>query len=373
MRKLSPGDVKSRAIGLHNTLRPFELSQKSVAHLVSRRVTAQKAARRIRVMANAGVPLTGLVFKLRLSEPEFRELVERYRSRHGLSPYQQRAFDFLAGKHVSRETALSLVRRPQGRPMTLESLKKKFEFFESIKLDPAIYGVERIPVSCFAPSLCLPLNKLKGQSLKKRILYGLQDSFAEKKLARIFPEWKSLSILKGIRASNVLEKVEAAFSLGIRPGAEIISRFSASRIRGLSARTPNSLDEAATRQHVARLGFFGTAFKEPPEALARRALILDAIIARPYLSVKTGWLKRKLLRAQGMKEDQFNHAIEELMDLGVVSSQNGYLTISKWFRTGTKGPEEHRKATGQMVFRMAQAAVKTKETKAARSLAGEKK
>jgi hypothetical protein len=155
-----------------------------------------------------------------------------------------------------------------------------------------------------------------------------------------------VDLRRKVGPAKILRKVEAARSQGIMPTSAVLTGYSPKTIAEMGARPRHSLDERAIRAHVK--GAYG--LESTPEHNIARARVLNAVIARPHLAIKRSWLLNNLRSELGTPKEVFTRVVEELTDLGVLSSRDGYLTISTWFRTGTSGPAEHKMAVERRIL-----------------------
>lgn len=283
-------------------------------------------------------------------------MLERYRSKHKLTKVQTQSFGFLAGKGVSKKIALSLVKRRSGRQSTPQDIQKKVSYLESIKISPKIYGVNRIPASFYEKALGFELNQMKA-GIKKTVLWPLEDAHASKQLSKLFPGWKGYALLKSQRPSRTLKNLKAAMALGIKPTVKLLHKFSAENISGMNARLPDSLDPIALSRWIETPNPF-----DSERSLKLRWLVVDAMVARPTLSVKRTWLMRNLHKTEGITPGQFQATVDELVSRGIASKRNGFLTVSRWFRTGTSSLEEHSERIRKTHAKMSDSAKKRWQT-----------
>ena len=268
----------------------------------------------------------------------------------GLTPRQSEVLQFLRSKKVS-DTAIKRLmggraRRLRGQPR-LDKIKAKVDFLEGIELDPARYGVRRIPVALYEGLLGVKLKDLKKSPLSN-ILWPLEDAHAEKQLDRLVSGWRESTLLKPTgprgptvtrrRSATLLQRAKAALARGIPPTPYLLHEYSAEAIAQGRLRPRHSLDSMTLAHRVETAAFSA----ETRSSLAQRYAIVDALAARPNLSVNESWLARNLQQTARLSPAAFETAVEELRDLGVISKKNGCLRIHSLLRTGTHGPTEHK-------------------------------
>ena len=178
--------AKNRRI-LKPVLKEHGLNGRVLASLAARG-NPQKKIDRLKILVDEGIPLTGVVTKLKLSETDFERLVLRHRGKGGLNEAQQTLFDFMRAKKVPKRVAMDIARRKTYHQMQIH---EKFEYFESIELDPKVYGVRRIPVKYFVHLLTKPLGEIR-RGIKRQVLWKMEDDFAAKKLDEVLPNWRNM-------------------------------------------------------------------------------------------------------------------------------------------------------------------------------------
>ena len=344
VRNLSQKNRVGRRQEIAPLVKPHGVSKKGIAALEKEGVPVSRISSRLRRLQKAGVPMGNLASKLRLPKEKFDALVARFRSKHRLTAKQRELFDFLRSKRVSEKTALAIAKKPKGRQPTLESMKAKIAFLESIKLDPKKYGAERIPVQYYEPVLGVDLNVLR-RGVNRRVLWALEDDFAAKRLDRFLPDWRTSKVLQKVKPSTILKNYQAAVANGVLPTPHVLGRYSPATIRSLRVKSKVTVDEATIRHKIRQQD----AFWEPPKIIRARELVVDALLERPFLAANRGWLGRTLKAKQGIDSHSLNKALETLIDWGVISRKNGFVRISMIYRTSTSGPAEHKAAVRRKV------------------------
>ncbi len=214
--------AKKTIIQRRRALKPVLNNLGASEHLetLSRRPNPQKTITRLRVLSELGVPLKGLVFKLSLSNADFEKLVLRHKEKGGLSDGQQQLFDFMKRKKVPERIAMEIARRKNYHSM---KIPEKIAFFESIKLDPQKYGVERIPVKYYFHLLTKPFEEIK-RGINRQVLWKLEDALSMKKLDKALPNWRNMgTFYKGkgrkkrfiIRPTRILEQILLLIQKGV--------------------------------------------------------------------------------------------------------------------------------------------------------------
>ena len=333
MRKITPANAARRRAGLSAMLSPRGVQETGIRYLAeTKRLAPAEAARRIARMKRAGVPLRGLVWKLSANRPQFNGLVERYGKKGGLDQRQLQLRDFLRRAGVSEKAASPLVKNRHD----MVRVRQKIQYFKSIRLDPKIYGIERMPVSAFEGLLGESLSEIK-EGINKKVLWPLEDARAAKQLRARLRGWSKSRALRGIRPATLLERATAALANGIKPTPYVLANYSAEQIAKGKARARHSMDAMSVARAAEEplLGF------DTLQSIGLRLRIVDELAARPHLAVKRIWLMKQL-RGEGIKQQEFRGAMDELKSRGVISSQDGYIRISQVFRTGTLGPTQHR-------------------------------
>jgi len=254
------------------------------------------------------------------------------RSGHNFQGEQLRVFEFAKGVGFDKAASARIARRARG-PITLAKLRERYDYFASIKLDPKVYGVERLPLDVIEKGLGVPLWKIK-QGIKRAILHPLEDRHAATQLDRLLAGWRDFILLKRIRPATILKNYKAAASRGVLPTPSLLASYSSKSIAEGNVRTRHALDEQALRAQIRR-GL--PAFDGEMRA---RSLVVDALVARPHLSASTNWLRRNLAQEHSISPDTFRVVITSLTELGVISSRNGHIRVTKWFRLGTSGLRE---------------------------------
>ena len=159
-----------------------------VLDALARRGNPRKMVDRLKRLVDAGVPLKGVVTKLKLSKADFEALLLRHAGKGGLNQGQQALFDFMREKKVPREIAMDIATRKTYHQM---KIPEKFEYFESIELDASVYGVRRIPLKYYMHLLTKPLEEIK-RGINRQVLWKLEDDFAVKRLDEVLPNWRNV-------------------------------------------------------------------------------------------------------------------------------------------------------------------------------------
>jgi hypothetical protein len=343
MRKLAARTMQDRQRKVFKQLEPFGVSRADVSYLVKiRRRMPREVKVRLGRMQLAGVPMRGLLKKLGLSNPKFEKLLEQHESGEAFSrkilPLEERetqVFDYLVGEGIPEKEAAEIARSKREYRFVLRDMLAKVTHLKELELDRKRYGVSRIPLKYWIEVIGLP-KALFFRKLQKRVLEPLEDEHATKQLDKKFSEWKNISVAKNLRPATILDRYEAAISVGTNPLPRVINNLPAKRIRELSAQIPHSLDEKAVREAMKRakhLVLSEVSFKAGTK-------LVDAMIARPGLMVHKKWARKELRKT--FSQTAFENAINFLKEIGVLSMQGSYYRINTAFRTGTKGYKENR-------------------------------
>ena len=189
-RTLTPAMIRDRKKGLRKVLDPYYKKEADLNRAVNgfsaNGVSAEKAEARIDRMKIAGVPLTGLQWKVGSSQARFDALIFRYEQLQGLTKAQATLVSNLFRKKVSQEVILRLVktRSGRGKRYTWPKIKAKIDYLESIKLDPKIYGISKLRISDYEHVLHWTLQKIKVGS-KRQVLMSLENKFMSEKLDEV--------------------------------------------------------------------------------------------------------------------------------------------------------------------------------------------
>jgi hypothetical protein len=206
-------------------------------------VVAERVAR----MTATGVPFVGLLNKLGASNAKFDSIVERY-ERGGLTERQLSVQKYLQEKRVSEKVAKAIA----GTRIEIAELEPKFRFFESFKLDPAIYGVERIPLAMYEGMLSRQFAFIR-KGIKKQILWKLEDIQAEKELDNILVGWRKSKELttkepgRIMRPSNLLRRARALIANGKKVTVVALTTYSAETISKGTGRKVFSFEQSKRR------------------------------------------------------------------------------------------------------------------------------
>jgi len=211
--------VTQRKRTLKPVLLELGLSEKHLVAL-SKRANVDKVVRRLRLLVDAKVPLKGVVYKMGLSDADFANLLLRHKGKGGLNEARQALFDLMIKTGIPEEKAMDIAKRKTYHQM---KIPEKIAFFESIKLDPKVYGVERIPVKYYAPLLTKPLEQIQ-RGIQRQVLWKIEDDFAASKLDVALPGWRNIrAFYKGkgkkrrfvMRPSRIREQILVLNKKGI--------------------------------------------------------------------------------------------------------------------------------------------------------------
>ena len=325
MGKLDPRIIEERRKGVTEALREFNVSEKAIKYLAEKkRFNGSDINERLERLREAKGPLTGIIWKLGLSQPGFEDLIKRYKSEHRFTPAQQEVFDFLISKEVSKSVALRVAKTPLVRP---GEVRKRVEYLESIRLDPAKYGVQKVPARFYEKVLHWQLRRIKLGVLRY-VLHPLEDSFAVQKLGKAQKDWRKIKGKSRIRPATLLRNISVAHKNGVQPFHIVVTRNSAEKIASLQTKARSNPNKNAIVQQLSAT----SALDEYASQAEVRRLIVTAMLARPHASVGMKWLRTHFVDKEKIGRREFNRALGELSDIGVVSKRKGYLTVSTWFR-----------------------------------------
>lgn len=260
-----------------------------------------------------------------------RPVIRRRRRVRSLTPRQLELRQYLLSEGVSEAMAKRLT-NGRGKQFQLEDLRKKIDAFKSIELDPNRHGVGRIPVSMFEKELSKPLSELTKKRRKSwLVMWQLEDAHAAKKLNKLLPGWKKLEAISHFRASNLLKKVEACIAIGIKPTPYIMANYGIKAIESGRAKAPHSLNKRELRKQIGPSRLVA----ETKQEIKLRVAIAEQLMARPHLAANTTWIFRHF-KAQGIPKNAISQAITSMVELGAIVRSDGYVRVSKYFRTGNK-------------------------------------
>ena len=349
-KPLSPAQRVLRKKSLKKLL-GSKVSKNGVNHLMRERVTPGRVRARIKAMKDAGMPLTNLVKRMSISEERFNAAIEHFKEHGQLSPLQADLKALLQAEGVSKTTIEKLLGgtgKKHGKRFRVKAMEAKIKHLRSIKLDPAIYGVERIPVRYFEPVLGRPISAIRT-GITRQVLRPLAEAHARRQLNKIVPGWQNVEILKACNPATIYQRAKAALKVGIKPSPTVLAHYSVKSIKANKAKSQNQLDPTALGKAVELSIIPAETF---PGNRRRRStnerdtqlrwMVVDAMTARPHLTVNTAWLRKTLIAEEGIKPVEFELTVNHLMAQGVISKQNGYISVNTLFRTNTRGPTEHR-------------------------------
>ena len=244
VRRLSATVIASRKKALETVLAPHYKSvaerKRAAKGFVAMKLTAPTVEARIERMKIAGVPLTGLQWKIGGCQSKFDALIFRYEKLHGLTKAQATLVSKLGNKGVSSEVIQSLVKTRIGRGArhNWTKIKAKIDYLESIRLDPKIYGISRLQVADYEGVLDIPLCIIKN-GIQKQVLWAIEDRHMGKKLDEILPGWRTSKSLKTklLRPGIIFRKYQAAIKMRLKPTFYLLSNYSVKVILAGKART----------------------------------------------------------------------------------------------------------------------------------------
>jgi hypothetical protein len=250
---LSAKTLRRRLPQVMQILNPFGVPKSTVVSLVRfNGLTPQKATERIKAMQEARVEMVGLSNKLgRMTGPEFYDFIRRQSAPTKFNAPEEERHAKLVKLGFKERDAVRLAKRLSHR----KTLEDKLKYFDSINLDPSVYGVRRIPIEKFTSVLLWDFNRIK-QGIKLNILFPLEDLHAEKQLDAVIPGWRNQKSInnpkraKQFRPSLILARVKACIEKGVKPTMGLITTCSAETIlkKGLTLKRTTALDEGERKR-----------------------------------------------------------------------------------------------------------------------------
>ena len=257
---LTLSEVRRRKRGLKGVLNPYYRSaaecDRAADAFAARGHTADKVSARLERMKIAGVPLTGLQWKVGGSQARFEGIVRRYEDLQGLTQRQAVLVYNLRKKGVSNAVIQALVRTRVGRGNRYHwpRIKAKIDYLESIELDPAIYGTDRLKVADYECILPWPLARIK-KGIQKQVLMPLEDRHVGKRLDGILPGWRESKSLRQqwLRPGTILRKCLAARKMGLKQTIYLLRNYSVEEILAGRARTNRPRPRKGSRANRRKL------------------------------------------------------------------------------------------------------------------------
>ncbi len=188
-----------------------------------------------------------------------------------------------------------------------------------------------VPIEGLVWRLSLPNKGFEG-FIKRFEQRCLEDNKASKCLNKLLPGWTKFNVLKQFRPTNILQKVEVCLANGIMPTPYLMANYSAESIAKGKAKAPESLN----RPNVLRQAGPNPVVYENVRVIKARLFVVNELISKPHLSVKKSWLMRRFRGNKGLAGVRLIRILDQLRELGVISYRDGYVRISKYFRTGNK-------------------------------------
>ena len=243
-----------------------------------------------------------------------------------LNPVQQSIFSFLMQtKGASEGAALRVALKPQNN---LDRVRQALALIESVKLDPNVYGVERIPVKYYENALAYSQSKIKNwliPSMKNQLM----DDHAVKILNQVFPEWKERKVSRQIHPALLLNKWRLLKELGLEPINDNLVNIPLDRSgtmtrKVLPKRDPKLVEARiqALREAGVPLRYVGGKIKLPQEEF-------DSLIARYKAGHKFTATQEKVynyLKTRGASEEvSFTIASRKRVTLASVRKKFDYI------------------------------------------------
>ena len=235
MRKpFTPAQIEAKKVAIVDEFKKHALtiSPRQVDFFVRRKMGVGFIGDRLRQMVDAGVPLSGFAYKMRMSKRVFDEMLLRFKSPNKFSSSQESVFRFLMNSGVSFDVATRLLK---GRRFpTRLNLSEKIAFFESLDVEPMLCGVNRIPVRYYERFLGRELREIK-KAYKRNILWVLENDYARKQLSIALLGWTKSKELMKLTPRIVYRRYLAASYAGLDITIKLLSEHSA---KALLAMTP---------------------------------------------------------------------------------------------------------------------------------------
>jgi len=253
---LPPGEVRRRRQQLGQILAPYYGSKPEADRAVrffmeTAHLSPEKVASRVERMKAAGVPMTGLLWKIGRNQGKFDRLIARFERLRGLTRGDAVLAAQLFRKGVSKEVIGRMVKQGQSKGCRFKwvNVKAKIDFFEAVRLDQQLYGTSKIPVSAYEGLLDKPMCIIR-RGFERQVLWPLKDAHASMVLDMVLPGWRESKSLKlnMQRPAATLEKYRAAKAVGIKPTFYLLSTYSAEAIRAGKARTNRKKSAKGAKQ-----------------------------------------------------------------------------------------------------------------------------
>ena len=194
-----------------------------------------------------------------------------------LNSNKQKIFDYLTKtKGVSVPAAYKVALKPQ---VTIKRVLQSIALFEEVRLDPNVYGVERIPASYFENVLAAPQSKIKNWLISS-IKNQLMDDHAIKTLDRVFPNWREKKISRVVHPSMLLSKWLELHELGLEANEDNLRHIPINRTGTITKKTISKKDTFVVRSKIKALKDAGVPLKGVPEKLSLPQAEFDALIQR---------------------------------------------------------------------------------------------
>jgi len=250
-KAIPEAELKRREAEIARILKPHKASARTAEFLAREKMISPKqVTERVRRMEEAGVPFVGLMNKIGASQKKFDGFVERY-AKGGFTKRQRGVHEYLLKQGVNEKVA----RRVAGSQIEVFELKAKFDFFASFKLDPKVYGMERIPLKMYEGMFLDPLAVI-NKGIRKKILWELEDAHARRELDRLLVGWRKSRRLtntksgKRIRSANLLKKARALIAAGKKVTVVALASYSAETIARGTGRNLVSPSESKRRTPI---------------------------------------------------------------------------------------------------------------------------
>ncbi|MFA5764181.1 MAG: hypothetical protein WC915_05235 [archaeon] len=221
-KRVIPADtMRTRFATLKPVFNELGIDEKHLV-VVAKRANVHKSIQRLRKLVELEVPIKGLSLKVGMADSEFEELVKRHRNRAGFNSGQKDLFELMISNGISERVAKKIA---GGFNYHRFQIPEKIKFFESIELDPKVYGVSKIPPKYYEKVLDQSLFLLK-KGIKRGVLQPLANDYASRMLDRVLPGWrdvKSFNLKNSpISSSKILQRVVELLQRNIEPRTDYI-------------------------------------------------------------------------------------------------------------------------------------------------------
>ena len=245
----SAADLRKKGMDLQRAFADFGVDHNvaTIDYLTKRTMTVDYIRKRFELMQQHRVPMSGGARKALMTKAKFDEMLNSY-SKNGFSPAQQGAFDLLLSKGLSKVMAKKMVARKH--PARL-FLIEKFDFIDSMQLDPNIYGIRKLPLKYYMGQLEFNLVRFL-RYVQKVSLPELAEVHAQKILGEKVPWWGEEAKKRGITARLVYLRYLAAIEMGLPITKTLLMRMPVRKIYEMGRRKSNEVVRSRENLEKAR-------------------------------------------------------------------------------------------------------------------------